>query len=97
MEDLTPDEARQRLSRDNPQARQDDLVRYLEAYWEYRKAAANIAEHGPIILHPRTGAPVENPYLRIRGQATATMAKILKRNKTLTKVDVLWQEAKNGP
>jgi phage terminase small subunit len=92
MEALTREAALSRLRADNPQAQPDDVALYLEAYLEYQKAAANIAEHGPIIIHPRSGAPIDNPYCRVRSAAVESMRKVLKRNKTLTNVTGLWAE-----
>lgn len=50
-------------------ASRDRAVQYCEAFLEYRTAAANIAEHGAIVQHPRTGNPIENPYLAVRDRA----------------------------
>jgi phage terminase small subunit len=47
----------------------DKAVQYADAFEEYRVASANIAEHGVVVAHPRTGAPLENPYLKIRDKA----------------------------
>ena len=52
-----------------------NLEIYLDARADYRTAQANIAEHGAIVLHPRTGAPLANPYLVVRSQAIAVMRK----------------------
>ena len=49
---------------------------YLHAFDEYKAAQANIAEHGAIVFHPKTGAPIENPYLSIRDKAGAKMLKL---------------------
>ena len=64
------------LRKSNPAARLDKLVMYADAAMEYNAAQANIAEHGAIVFHPRTGAPIDNPYLRVRNTAAATMLKI---------------------
>ncbi len=47
---------------------------YADAFLEYQKATENIDEHGLIVLHPRTGNPIENPYLPIRRAAGKTLA-----------------------
>lgn len=49
--------------------RRDSAALYAEAYTEYHQAAAHIAEHGAIVQHPRTGTPMENPYLPVRDRA----------------------------
>jgi len=47
----------------------DRASQYADAYAEYRQAQANISEHGSIVQHPRTGNPIQNPYLAIRDRA----------------------------
>jgi phage terminase small subunit len=76
------------LAEDNPKAPAGDLLMYATAYREWRHAAANIAEHGTIVSHPRTGAPIENPYLKVRAGAMATMGKLTRVRST----DRLWRE-----
>lgn len=49
---------------------------YAGAYVTYREAETNIAERGAINSHPRTGSPLENPYLKVRSGAAATLKKI---------------------
>ena len=44
----------------------------LETYLEAQK---NITEKGAICAHPRTGAPIENPYIKIRASQVAVLAK----------------------
>lgn len=63
----------------------DDASMYADAFLEYQKATANISEHGVIISHPRTGNPVDNPYLRIRDRA-------LKKLRAMREIDAafLW-------
>jgi phage terminase small subunit len=43
---------------------------------DYQQAAANIREHGAVVAHPKTGAPFDNPYLKVRGQMLATLQKM---------------------
>jgi len=56
-----------------PRARADKVAMYADAFCDYRLAQANIKEHGPIVLHPRTSAPIDNPYLKVRDAARKTM------------------------
>lgn len=63
------------LRADNPRARAGDLAMYADAFMEYREAQDNIAKNGAIAMHPRTGAPIENPYLRVRNGAAAVLRK----------------------
>lgn len=61
-------------------------VMYADIYLEYTKASANIEEHGLIVSHPRTGNPIENPYLVLRDRAY----KKLLENRNV-KAEVLWK------
>ena len=42
---------------------------YADVFLEYAKATENIAAFGLIVNHPRTGNPIDNPYLKIRDKA----------------------------
>jgi hypothetical protein len=41
----------------------------------YREANENVQRNGSIVAHPRTGEPMENPYLKLRDAAAAKMLK----------------------
>ena len=62
------------LMRDNPALRVDFATIYADAIIDYLAASENIRENGSVVLHPRTGAPIDNPYLRVRVSAIAQMA-----------------------
>ena len=47
----------------------DMANQYADAFMEYMMATQNIDEFGVIVKHPRTGNPIENPYLVIRDRA----------------------------
>jgi phage terminase small subunit len=64
------------LLRDNPRAARSDIEMYADLLLDYQAAQSNIDAHGAIVFHPKTGAPIDNPYLRVRAAATATMRKI---------------------
>jgi phage terminase small subunit len=64
----------------NPLAKIDDAKMYLSFYDDYISADKNITEHGTIVQHPRTGSPIENPYLKIK-IASANQLKKLHRIK----------------
>jgi len=83
------------LSTDNPGARADDVAMYADAFLDYREASANIRQHGNIVLHPRTGAPIENPYLKVKAQASRALQAI----RRLRNVDRLWkrEEGEGNP
>jgi len=53
--------------------RADRAEFYAQALAEYVEACANIAEHGVIVKHPRTGNPATNPYVVIRDKALQRM------------------------
>ena len=46
---------------------------YADALVSYRIAQKNIDEFGSIVNHPRTGAPIENPYLKVQAAAAKQM------------------------
>lgn len=63
------------LRKDNKSARQIDIAVYADALRSYVEAARNVTANGAICTHPRTGAPIENPYLKIQSaQGKALMA-----------------------
>lgn len=64
------------LQRENPTAKLDRITIYADAMVEYLAAQANIQEHGTIVFHPRTGAPIDNPYLRVRNAASKVLLSI---------------------
>lgn len=74
------------LRASNPQITMANAVIYATAWTEYATADANIREHGTVVVHPKTGAPIPNPYLPIRASAQKRMAAIKGVN-----ADVLWQ------
>ena len=83
---VTADQARTILRADNPRAPLGDVEQYVAAWLEWRYAAANIAEHGSVVLHPRTAGAIENPYIKVRASASASMARL----KSLRHTDRLW-------
>lgn len=54
----------------------DRAVMYVDAFAEYREASANIAKNGLIVEHPRTRAPLVNPYVAIRDRALAKLSRM---------------------
>lgn len=55
----------QELRADNPNAPASRIQLAADALAVYAEASANVRANGAIVTHPRTGAPMENPYLRI--------------------------------
>jgi hypothetical protein len=66
--------------------RRDRACQYADLFLEYQEAQRNIATNGTIVLHPRTGVPIENPYLRIRDKALVNLHRM-----TTVRADWLWQ------
>ena len=64
------------LRRDNPAARACDLVIFADALRTYTEAARNVREFGAVCAHPRTGAPIPNPYLEVQGAAARTLGRL---------------------
>lgn len=60
----------------NKTARASDIAMYADAFVDYRTAQLNITANGSIVFHPRTGAPIDNPYIAIRDRAGALLRKI---------------------
>lgn len=84
---MTRDDVVAILRRDNPAARSDDVAMYADCFLDYKEAADNIAKNGNIVMHPRTGSPIENPYIKVKATAMNQLRKITK----LKKVSALWQ------
>lgn len=81
------------LRQHNPTARTDTLVIYTDAVFDYIEATANIAKHGSIVAHPRTGQPIDNPYIKVKDAALKTLKSVSIKN-----VDALWRTlAENTP
>lgn len=64
------------LQKDNPTRRLIDVQIFADALKTYREAADNVRRFGAITAHPRTGAPMENPYLKIQAAKGAAIAKM---------------------
>lgn len=73
------------LKKQNPKAKLAEIAMYADAYMDYMAAQRNIDAHGSIVFHPRTGAPIDNPYLRVREKSGATM-----RSLKFIKADAVW-------
>jgi len=53
------------LEKDNPGVTRMLLEVFASSLRLYCEAAENIRRNGGIVAHPRTGAPLENPYLKV--------------------------------
>ena len=70
-----------------PRARREKAALYADAYLEYKEAQKNIAANGSIVADPRTGAPIQNPYLPVRDKAFARLEQL---HKAGVKAPGLW-------
>ncbi len=61
------------------------LHQFAELFVTYREAALNLAKCGAVVAHPKTGAPVENPYLVVRADTLAALRKFAR-----IKADRVW-------
>lgn len=66
----------QELAKDNPSARLIDLQLFADALTTYKEASKNIQANGAIVMHPRTGSPIENPYLKIVESSSRRLCKM---------------------
>jgi len=64
------------LTKDNPRASAIDVRIYAQALKIWNTASENVKEHGAICLHPRTGAPIANPYNDVMTRQGALMQKM---------------------
>lgn len=76
------------LRTSSPKARLDDVTIYVDALIEYRIAQENIKSVGSIVAHPRTAAPIPNPYLAVK----AANLKILATSGKRLNVAELWSD-----
>lgn len=53
------------------------LALYCEAFARYTDANAHVAKNGPVFVSPRSGFPVQSPYLAIANKAHDQMVKLL--------------------
>lgn len=89
---MTREQVVEVLQRDNPDARADDVAMYADSFLDYQEADDNIKRNGNIVAHPRTGAPIENPYGKVRAAAMNQLRKILR----LENVGALWNTPEGG-
>jgi phage terminase small subunit len=74
--EVTREEAIEILRDSNRDEMEASIVIYADAYIEYQEASENIREYGSLVSHPRTGSPIDNPFLKVRDRASATLRKI---------------------
>ena len=71
----TPPTPVQVLGKLNPEIHPDSLRIYLDALRLYSEASENIEKNGAITGHPKTGAPIVNPYMEIQERASRVLMK----------------------
>lgn len=64
------------LREENPRSNHIDIKIYADALRTYFEAAANVEKNGAICQHPRTGSPIENPYMKIVSQQSAILGRM---------------------
>lgn len=65
------------LAKENPRADPGKIRMYADCFVTYQEATRNIEANGAIVIHPRTGAPIENPYLKVRTSAQLVLRKLV--------------------
>lgn len=65
--------------------RADVASMYADQYRDYVEAQDNITRNGAVVQNPRTGAPITNPYLKVRDDALKGIQKLNCR-----KAEFLW-------
>lgn len=84
---MNRDEVISILRRDNPAAGFDIIAMYADCFLDYSEAADNLAKNGNIVAHPRTGSPIENPYIKVKASAMSQLRKLAR----LKNVGALWE------
>src|SRR5690606_28495372 len=87
--EMTKEQAVALLLQYNPASRAADVAMYAASFISYLEAEDNINRNGAIVAHPRTGSPMENPYLRVRAAAMKEM----QANNRLQGLGELWKAA----
>jgi len=86
MGEMSRDEVIKILEDQNRSASREKIIMYADAYIDYMDAQKNIKENGALVAHPKTGAPFDNPYLKIRQQMATAIGKLR------LKSDPLWYD-----
>jgi len=89
MEEMTRDKAIKILLKHNPDNRRHGIELFVSAFLSYLEAERNIKEKGSVVAHPRTGAPIDNPYLKVR----SSMLNDMNKCGNLEGLDELWSKA----
>ena len=57
----------------NPRASENEVRAFVDQLRTYRRAQENLLEVGEVCVHPQTGAPMVNPWLKPRDDALRMM------------------------
>ena len=71
----------------NPGLHDDEARVYIDAHKLYVEASENIDKNGAVTGHPKTGAPMVNPYLAIRESCARTILRFHKAAPLKTSAD----------
>lgn len=63
---------------------------YASAFVQFWEAEVNIRKNGCVCAHPRTGQPMDNPYLKVRAHAEKSL---LSMRQARLKTDAIWKRA----
>jgi phage terminase small subunit len=72
------------IKKDNANMNEAVLRVYFDALGTYLEASKNVRVNGAIVAHPKTGAPIENPYLKVQQSCGKTIAYYAKINSVKT-------------
>lgn len=65
---------RELLAAENPDGLPAGMIeQYADLFVTYRESTLNIARCGAVVAHPKHGAPVDNPYLKVRYQTLSAL------------------------
>ena len=81
----------------NPDASEAEIGIYADYLRSYSTASGNIREHGEIVQHPRTAAPIINPYLEVRDSAVRMLRTIKLQTGKLTASPLFAVSLVDGP
>lgn len=75
MGKVAPHAVEAELLRENPSLPAMRLRLYADALRLYLEASDNVRRLGAVVSHPRTGAPIENPFLSVQSRQAGILAK----------------------
>jgi phage terminase small subunit len=76
MGEVTFETCMAEIRAENPRAAEQDLQLYTGFFLDYVEAERNIRANGAIVVHPRTGSPIENPYNKVKAAAAASLGRL---------------------